>query len=91
MTFVLGRRSREMLKNVHPTLVAVVGKAILSQLRAVAPELTVSLYLSKGSAESPMRQRAANAVPAKGTTRAAISAALRRLRLGASILPTDMW
>ena len=33
----------------------------------------------------------ANAVPAKGTTRAAISAALRRLRLGASVLPTDMW
>ena len=38
------------------------GKAILSQLRAEAPELTVSSYLSMGSAESPMRQRAANAM-----------------------------
>ncbi len=38
------------------------GKAILNQLRAEAPELTVSSYLAIGSAESPMRQRIANAM-----------------------------
>ncbi len=38
------------------------GKAILNQLRAEAPELTVSSYLAMGSAESPMRQRIAKAM-----------------------------
>ena len=38
------------------------GKAIMAQLRAEAPELTVSSYVSMGSNESPLRQRIANAM-----------------------------
>lgn len=38
------------------------GRAIVDQLRAEAPELTVSSYLSMGSQESPLRQRMANAM-----------------------------
>ncbi len=38
------------------------GRATLRELRAEAPELTVSSYLSMGSADSPLRQRIANAM-----------------------------
>ncbi len=38
------------------------GKAIMAQLRAEAPELTVSSYVSMGSNESPLRQRIAHAM-----------------------------
>lgn len=38
------------------------GKAILAQLRAEAPELTISSYVSMGSQESPLRQRIADAM-----------------------------
>lgn len=39
-----------------------VGRAVLHQLRALAPGLTVSSYLSMGSADNPLRQRFANAM-----------------------------
>jgi adenylate cyclase len=38
------------------------GKAVLAQLRAEAPELTISSYVSMGSQESPLRQRIADAM-----------------------------
>lgn len=38
------------------------GKATMAQIRAEAPELTVSSYLSMGSQESPIRQRTATAM-----------------------------
>lgn len=42
------------------------GLAVLYQLRSEAPDLTVSSYLSMGSAENPLRQRVAKAMQQLG-------------------------
>jgi adenylate cyclase len=68
-----GRRSLRAHKGHVPTLRLLLtaqaelgrldeAKETLDQLRAKAPTLTVSSYLATGSADSPMRQRMANAM-----------------------------
>lgn len=68
-----GRKSLRAHKHHVPTLRVLLtahaelgqmdeGRAVVAQLRAEAPELTVSSYLGMGSQESPLRQRMANAM-----------------------------
>lgn len=73
LALAYGRKSLKANKHHVPTLRLLLtaeaelgrleeGRKTLSELRAEAPDLTVASYLAMGSADSPMRQRVAEAM-----------------------------